>query len=74
MVKMTTIMVSPQTRDQLKEVGRKNETYDHLLRKMLEAYKRQLLLQEHQRALETGEFVPFDEVWKKALRKHGKKS
>jgi len=32
---ITTIQLDPSTRDQLKAVGRKGETYDHIVRSLL---------------------------------------
>jgi len=34
-VAITTIQLDPSTRDQLKAVGRKGETYDHIVRRLL---------------------------------------
>ena len=35
----TTIELSKETRDQLKELGKKGETYDEIIRKLLEPAK-----------------------------------
>jgi len=36
---MTTIQLSTETRDQLKELGKKGETYDEIIKKLLESVK-----------------------------------
>ena len=36
---MTTIQLSTETRDQLKELGKKGETYDEIIKKLLELVK-----------------------------------
>jgi len=35
----TTIAISKETRDQLKELGKKGETYDEILRKLIDQTK-----------------------------------
>ena len=36
---ITTIQISKEIRDQLKELGKKGETYDEIIRKLLELVK-----------------------------------
>jgi len=36
---ITTIQISKEIRDQLKELGKKGETYDEIIRKLLESIK-----------------------------------
>lgn len=36
---MTTIQLSIETRDQLKELGKKGETYDEIIKKLIELSK-----------------------------------
>ena len=38
---MTTIPIKKETRDMLKEMGKKGETYDEIIRRLLEAWKSQ---------------------------------
>lgn len=40
MTEKTTILVSPETRDKLKFLGRKGESYDALLRRLIEEAER----------------------------------
>ncbi len=37
---MTTIQISKETREMLKQLGRKGETYDDIIRKLIELAKR----------------------------------
>jgi predicted CopG family antitoxin len=39
--KITTIQISKETRDELKELGKKGETYDEVIKKLLEHAKKQ---------------------------------
>lgn len=39
-VTRTTISMSPETRDRLKALGRKGETYDELLNRLIDTYLR----------------------------------
>ena len=58
----TTIPVSKEVRDALKKVGRKDETYDDILRNLLNAAEMKKFYDEMERILETEEFVPLDKV------------
>lgn len=57
---LTTIPVSKQVRDQLKRLASKGETYDALLRRLVEDAETRLLYEREKRILETEEFVPLD--------------
>lgn len=46
--KKTTIQLSPATRDLLKTVGRKDETYDDLINRLVNFYKRHKDLAEQE--------------------------
>jgi predicted RNA-binding protein YlqC (UPF0109 family) len=37
---ITTIQISIKTRDELKEIGKKGETYDTIVKNLLETYKK----------------------------------
>jgi len=39
MAEITTIQLSKETRDQLKELGKKGETYDDIIRRLMEKAK-----------------------------------
>ncbi len=59
---ITTIPVSTDIRDRLKRLASKGETYDRLLRRLLDDAERRLLYERERRILETEEFVPLDEA------------
>ncbi|MEK6838970.1 MAG: hypothetical protein AABY08_04445 [Candidatus Thermoplasmatota archaeon] len=59
---LTTIPVTPQVRDRLKRLASKGETYDALLRRLIEDAEARLLYERAKRILETEEFVPLDQV------------
>ena len=59
----TTIALSESTRDKLKTYGRKGETYDQIVRNMMEIVDRELYMREINRRLgEKEKFVPLDEL------------
>jgi len=58
----TTIPVSKEVRDLLKKAGRKDETYDDILRNLLKASEIKKFYDEMERILETEEFVPLAKV------------
>ena len=59
---LTTIQVSKATRDLLRQLGRKGETYDQVLNRLIETARRAAFFQDIDRILETEEFVPLDQV------------
>ena len=58
----TTIPLSKATRDLLKKHGRKGETYDELIRRLLGMAEQMEFARVQKRILETEEFVPLDQV------------
>ena len=60
MMNRTTIPVSKEIRDQLRQLASKGETYDDLLRRLIEDAEDHLLCEREKRILETEEFIPFD--------------
>jgi hypothetical protein len=58
----TTIPLSKETRDLLKKYGQKGETYDELIRRLLEMAEQMEFARAQKRILETEEFVPLDQV------------
>ena len=58
----TTIPLSKETRDLLKSYGRKGETYDELIRRLLEVAERVEFARRQRRILEEEEFVRLDQV------------
>ena len=62
MTQITTIQVQKDTREMLREFGHKGETYDQLIRRLMEAARKLRFFQDLDRIVETEEFVPLDEV------------
>jgi hypothetical protein len=58
----TTIPLTKETRDLLKQFGQKGETYDELIRRLLEVAQRVEFANRQKRILEEEEFVPLDQV------------
>jgi hypothetical protein len=58
----TTIPLSKETRDLLKKYGQKGETYDELIRRLLEMAEQMEFARAQKRILENEEFVPLDQV------------
>ena len=62
MADMTTIQISKVTREELRQLGTKGETYDQVIKRLMEAAKKMAFFEELDRIVETEEFVPLDEV------------
>ena len=58
----TTIPLSKETRDLLKKYGQKGETYDELIRRLLETAEQIEFAKRQKRILAEEEFVPLDQV------------
>jgi hypothetical protein len=58
----TTIPLSKETRDLLKRFGQKGETYDDLIRRLLEIAEQIEFAQRQKRILAEEEFVPLDQL------------
>ncbi|MCX6815758.1 MAG: hypothetical protein NT120_02815 [Candidatus Aenigmarchaeota archaeon] len=58
----TTIPISKGVRDELKRTGRKDETYDDIIRNLLKANEIKKFYDEMERILETEEFVSLGKV------------
>ena len=59
----TTIALDENTRDKLKSYGRKGDTYDDIIQRMMDIVDRELYLKEVYRRLgEKEEFIPLDEL------------
>ncbi len=59
---LTTIQVSKMTRDQLRQFGRKGETYDQVLHRLMELARKAAFFKDIDRILETEEFAPLEEI------------
>jgi predicted CopG family antitoxin len=58
----TTIQISKETRDKLKKLGRKGQTYDEVIENLLEISKKAMFLNELDRIADTEEFIPLDKL------------
>ena len=58
----TTIPLTKETRDLLKRFGQKGETYDELIRRLLQVAEEVEFARRQKRILEEEEFVPLDQV------------
>ena len=59
---VTTIQISKMTRDQLRQLGRKGETYDQVLHRLIEIAGKAAFFRDIDRILETEEFVPLEGI------------
>lgn len=59
---LTTIQIQKATRDELRRLGRKGETYDQLLVRLIELARMSAFFQDVERILETEEFVPLEDL------------
>ncbi len=59
---MTTIQVTVNTRDRLKRLASKDQTYEELLRRLLDDAEMRILYEREKRILETEEFIPLGKV------------
>ena len=59
---VTTIQINKETREELREFGRKGEAYDQLIHRLIEIARRIEFFNDIDRILETEEFVPLDEI------------
>ncbi len=57
---LTTIQISKETREDIKQFGTKDETYDEILHKMMEMLANRMLSEKARQMIETEEFVPFE--------------
>ncbi len=58
----TTIQVSRETREKLKKIGGKGQTYDEIIEKLLEIGQKVSFFNELDRISDDEEFIPLDEL------------
>ncbi len=58
----TTISISEETREMLKMYGKKDETYDRILNKLMELAKRQMFYDEQAFILKNEKFYSVDDI------------
>lgn len=59
---LTTIQIEKATREELKKFGRKDETYDLILKKLIKVAEIKKFYDEIEHILNTEEFVPLDKI------------
>jgi predicted CopG family antitoxin len=62
MENVTTIQIQTQTREQLKSMGHKGESYDELINRLIKSAKKSKFFEEIDTILETEEFVSLDKI------------
>ena len=58
----TTIQVSMETRERLKKIGSKGQTYDEIIDKLLEIGQKVMFFNELDRISNNEEFIPLDRL------------
>ncbi|MEW6592217.1 MAG: hypothetical protein AB1305_00795 [Candidatus Hadarchaeota archaeon] len=61
----TTIQLEPETRDMLKAIGGKGETYDEIIKDLIASYEERLAELENRLKAPRKEFVTLDELKQK---------
>lgn len=61
-MEQTTIQISKETREKLKKVGRKGQTYDEIIENLLDISKKVIFFNELDRIANTEEFLPLDDL------------
>ncbi len=61
-IKTTTVAVTPETKAMLQQLGHKGETYDQIIRKLIQEVGMQKLDERWNRILDEDEFIPLDEL------------
>ena len=61
-MEQTTIQISKETREKLKKVGRKGQTYDEIINKFLEIGEKVMFFNELDRISDNEEFIPLDQL------------
>ena len=59
---ITTIPLHKETRDALKRAGRKDETYDDIIKSLLKAKEIKKFYDDMESIADTEEFVPLDKI------------
>lgn len=57
-----TIQIEKETREDLKKYGKKDETYDQIIRRLVRIAERQLFYEKQKHILSEERFVPLEEI------------
>lgn len=60
MTRLTTIRVSPRTRDDIKDLGHKGETFEEILRRLVKQARLLAVHERENKILETEDFASLD--------------
>jgi hypothetical protein len=60
----TTIQLEPETREKLKMIGEKGETYNDIILKLISLYEARITELEHRLSAPRREFVPYKDLKK----------
>ena len=58
----TTIQVSKETREKLKKIGSKGQTYNEIIEKLLEICQKVAFFNELDKISDNEEFIPLDQL------------
>jgi predicted CopG family antitoxin len=58
----TTIQISRETREKLKKIGSKGQTYDEVIQKLMEIAQKVAFFKELDRISDHEEFIPLDHL------------
>jgi predicted CopG family antitoxin len=61
-MEQTTIQISKETREKLRKVGRKGQTYDEIIENLLEISKKAVFFNDLDRIADAEEFIAFDNL------------
>jgi len=61
-MKITTISITPETKQALQQLGTKGETYDTIIKKLLRRFLWKKLDDKWNKILASDEFIPLDEL------------
>jgi hypothetical protein len=59
---LTTIQIKKETREDLKKYGRKDETYDKIIKRLVDIVDRQMFFDKQKKILKEERFVSLDEI------------
>jgi len=62
MGEMTTIQIRKETRTEIKEFGKKGETYDQVINKLMNNARKTVFFEDLDRIIEEEEFVSLDDL------------
>ncbi len=55
----TTVAIAEETRDMLKQIGSKGQTYDEIIKKLIQVARREMVFRKWDKMLKTEELIPL---------------